>query len=116
MSILHQNCDGGVRTARRHIVCQRAAADKECDPSRVNPMYLAVSEKLQFFDLSLGADCIGVLARGSVFEIQVFHSFRTDLCTFLNLVSSRLYRCFAESPLFATFVTCDSRFLPRCTG
>ena len=82
----------------------------------VHSWYLAVSEEFPFFDLFMGADCIGVLAHGSVFEIQVFHSFRTDLGTFLNLVSSRLYRCFAESPLFAPFATCDSRYLPRCTG
>ena len=82
----------------------------------VHSWYLAVSGEFPFFDLFLAADCIGILARGSVFEIQVFHSFRTDLGTLLNLVSSRLYRCFAESPLFATFVTCDSRFLPQCTG
>ena len=82
----------------------------------VDSQYLAVSGEFPFFDLFLGADCIGVLARGSFFEIQVFHSFRTDLGTFLNLVSSRLYRCFAESPLFVTFATCDSLYLPRCTG
>ena len=67
----------------------------------VHSWYLAVSGEFPFFDLFLGADCIGVLARGSFFEIQVFHSFRTDLGTFLNLVSSRLYRCFAESPFFS---------------
>ena len=78
-----------------------------CDAG-VHSWYLAVSEEFPFFDLFLDADCIGVLARGSFFEIQVFHSFRTDLCTFLNLVPSRLYRSFSESPLFCHF--CHLRF------
>ena len=97
-------------------VAKRITNLRENRDAGVDSWYLAVSGEFPFFDLFMGADCIGVLARGSVFEIQVFHSFRTDLCTFLNLVSFRLYWCFAESPLFATFATCDSQYLPQSTG
>ena len=82
----------------------------------VDSQYLAVSEKFPFFDLSLGADCIGVLARGSVSAPADCIGFGVKSDAFWNLGLSRLYRCFAESPLFATFATCDYRYLPRCPG
>ena len=82
----------------------------------VHSWYLAVSEKFPFFDLFLGADCIGVLARGSVSAPADCIGFGVKSDAFLDSGSSRLYRCFAESPLFATFAICDSRDLPQCTG
>ncbi len=82
----------------------------------VDSQYLTVSEKFSFFDLSLGADCIGVLARGSVSAPADCIGFGVKCGAFLDSGLSRLYRCFAESPLFATFPTCDSRYLPRCPG
>ena len=82
----------------------------------VDSQYLAVSEKFSFFDLSLGADCIGVLARGSVSAAADCIGFGVKCVEFLDSGPSRLYRCFAESPLFATFPTCGSRYLLRCPG
>ena len=82
----------------------------------VDSQYLAVSEKFSFFDLSLGADCIGVLARGSVSAPADCIGFGVKCGEFLDSGLSRLYRCFAESPLFATFPTCDSLYLLRCPG
>ena len=82
----------------------------------VDSQYLAVSEKFPFFDLSLGADCISVLARGSVSAPADCIGFGVKSDAFLDFRASRLYRCFAESPLFATFATCDSRYLRRCPG
>ena len=82
----------------------------------VDSQYLAVSEKFSFFDLSLGADCIGVLARGSVSAPADCIGFGAKSDAFLESWPSRLYRCFAESLLFVTFATCDSLYLSRCTG
>ena len=78
----------------------------------VDSRYLAVSEKFPFFDLSLGADCIGVLARCSVSAPADCIGFGVKSDAFLDSGPSRLYRCFAESPLFVTFATCDSQYLP----
>lgn len=82
----------------------------------VDSWYLAVSEKFPFFDLSLGADCISVLARGPVSAPADCVGFGVKSDAFLDSGPSRLYRCFAESPLFATFATCDSLYLRRCPG
>ena len=79
----------------------------------VDSWYLAVSGEFPFFDLFLGADCIGVLARCSVSAPADCIGFGVKCGAFLDSGLSRLYRCFAESPLFAT---CDSRHIPRCTG
>ena len=69
----------------------------------VDSQYLAVSEKFSFFDLSLGADCIGVLALCSVSAPADCIGFEVKSDAFLYSGLSRLYRCFAESALFATF-------------
>ncbi len=82
----------------------------------VDSRYLAVSEKFSFFDLSLGADCIGVLAGGSVSAPADCIGFGAKFDAFLDFGPSRLYRCFAESPLFVTFAMCDSWYFPQRTG
>ena len=82
----------------------------------VDSQYLAVSEKFPFFDLSVGVNCIGVLARGSVSAPADCIGFGAKSDAFLDSGASRLYRYFAESPLFVTFATCDSQYLHRCTG
>ena len=111
----HQLCVGTSPRVSVPVAKRRTNLHENRDAG-VDSQYLAVSEKFSFFDLSLGADCIGVLARGSVSAPADCIGFGVKSDAFLDSGLSRLYRCFAESPLFVTFPTYDSLYLPRCTG
>ena len=99
----------------------------------VDSQYLAVSEKFSFFDLSMGADCIGVLPNLRflpLFPPAILGIYRDAPGKRSPGISRRLSggRRFFEDfyrvlllfvvffSLFVTFATCDSWYPPRCTG